>query len=216
MIYITADTHGDIDNIISKSTKHLKKTDTLIILGDFGFFWSGDELEKKALKKLSKAKFKILFLDGLIDNMDLIKSYPEATYQNAKAIEIVPDKIYFIHRGEILIQDDMKILCFGGADNQDLDIEVSSEPNIDDFNTCVENLKTYNFEIDYILTHSPAGITNNLLTKETPAVGYVFKFLDLVYEKATYKKWYFGYCHQDKYVSPKMQSVYTNIYPIEK
>ena len=55
MIYLTGDTHGDID--IGKRTtrnwplqKELTRDDYLIICGDFGAVWSGDREDDYLLK----------------------------------------------------------------------------------------------------------------------------------------------------------------------
>ena len=77
MIYITGDTHGEMERI--KAAK-LKKHDTLIILGDFGFLWNGDKAEKKKLKWLEKRRYQLLFIDGCHENFDLLKEYPEVDY----------------------------------------------------------------------------------------------------------------------------------------
>ena len=47
MIFVTADTHGDIERFEDKQLKKLKKTDTLIVLGDFGFIWNDSEKTEK-------------------------------------------------------------------------------------------------------------------------------------------------------------------------
>ena len=43
MIYFTGDLHGDYDRFKSKELKKLKKGDTLIVCGDFGFLWDGSK-----------------------------------------------------------------------------------------------------------------------------------------------------------------------------
>ena len=47
MIYVTADLHGDATRLHTKEIRRLKKGDTLIVLGDFGFLWQGTPKEKK-------------------------------------------------------------------------------------------------------------------------------------------------------------------------
>ena len=54
MIYVTADLHGDADRLKEAAVKRLKRQDTLIVLGDFGFLWRGDKEEQKLLKWLGK------------------------------------------------------------------------------------------------------------------------------------------------------------------
>lgn len=58
MIFITADTHGELERLTDKKLKFIKKFDTLIVLGDFGFVWSGDRQQEKNLKKISKRRTK--------------------------------------------------------------------------------------------------------------------------------------------------------------
>ena len=56
MVYITGDTHGDLSRFETAAAKKLKKGDTLIVLGDFGFVWDGSAAEKNRLQKLGKKK----------------------------------------------------------------------------------------------------------------------------------------------------------------
>lgn len=101
MIYITADTHGEIERFSSKNTKKLKALDTLFVAGDFGFVWRSKEREKN-LKKLAKLPYKILFIDGYHEDFEALSAYPDTVYRGAAAKEIAKDKIYYIKRGEIL------------------------------------------------------------------------------------------------------------------
>ena len=78
MIYITGDTHGDIEIFNERRLGHLKKGDTLIVTGDFGFIWDNSKKEIKNLKKLEKKKFDILFVEGAHENFELLKGYEEA------------------------------------------------------------------------------------------------------------------------------------------
>ena len=67
MVYLTADLHGDLDRL-REAEKKLRRKDTLIVLGDFGFLWSGDKAERKLLRRLGKRKYTLLFLDGAHEN----------------------------------------------------------------------------------------------------------------------------------------------------
>ena len=64
MVYVTGDMHGDIARFDSPAVKRLKKGDTLIICGDFGFVWDNSKAEQKTLKKLGSKKYNICFIDG--------------------------------------------------------------------------------------------------------------------------------------------------------
>ena len=47
MIYITGNTHGDINRFETEQTKKFTSEDYLIICGDFGFIWNGGKREEK-------------------------------------------------------------------------------------------------------------------------------------------------------------------------
>lgn len=214
MIFITADTHGDFDRLTDKKLKNIKIGDTLIILGDFGFVWQNDKAEEKTLKKLAKLPFKTLFIDGANENFDALASYPDTVYNSANAKEIYKDKIYYIKRGEILDLEGKKLLCFGGIESFDELMFDNNPPSQSDYENCVANLKKYEFKVDFILTHSPSGKINRFINMDNHTYGNLFDFFDLVSEKTAYRRWYFGSLHQDKYVSPKAQGVYTDIYQL--
>ena len=61
MIYVTGDTHGEIERFKDPEFKQLRKGDLLIVCGDFGFIWDGSKREKNNLKKLmAKLRFQTL------------------------------------------------------------------------------------------------------------------------------------------------------------
>ena len=41
MVYLTGDTHGDIDRFRHGRLRWLSRRDTVVVLGDFGFVWDG-------------------------------------------------------------------------------------------------------------------------------------------------------------------------------
>ena len=52
MVYITGDLHGDFSRFSSPAMRRLRKGETLIVCGDFGFIWNGDKKEEALLKKI--------------------------------------------------------------------------------------------------------------------------------------------------------------------
>ena len=85
MVYVTGDMHGDLRHL--KGAK-LKKGDTLIVCGDFGFVWYGDKRDTAALAALSRKKYTILFVDGVHENYDLLATYPLSEVYGAPAWQI--------------------------------------------------------------------------------------------------------------------------------
>ena len=51
LVYVTGDTHGNFERFKEKSLKKLKRNDTIIVCGDFGFIWNNSYAEKVNLGK---------------------------------------------------------------------------------------------------------------------------------------------------------------------
>ena len=61
MVYLTGDTHGDIDRFKHGKLRWLGKRDTVVVLGDFGFVWDGSKEEQKKLDWLRSARIPCCF-----------------------------------------------------------------------------------------------------------------------------------------------------------
>ena len=94
MLYVTGDTHGNINRFSAKELRKLKKGDTLFVCGDFGFIWDNSPQEKKNLKKLSSKKYTICFIDGTHENFDLLKEYKLGTYKGGLARNLMLNSNY--------------------------------------------------------------------------------------------------------------------------
>ena len=214
MVFITADTHGELERLTDKKLKYIKKYDTVIVLGDFGFVWDNSPQQEKNLKKIAKLPFRVLFIDGYNENFKALEQFPDTVYHGAQAKEICPGQVYYIKRGEVLEIEDMKLLCFGGADDFMDDVFSDYPPCQADFDRCTQNLDRHNWQVDYVLTHSPSGNINRFINMDSFTFGQLFDYLDEISAKLEYKKWYFGFYHKDKYISSKAQAVYTDVYKL--
>ena len=93
-------------------------------------------------------------------------------------------------------------------------MESFDDPTSADFENCSANLEKAADSVDYILTHIPSGRINRFINLDSYATSETMDFFDLVAKDVEYKKWYFGCLHLDKYVSPKVQAVYTDVYAL--
>ncbi len=223
MIYVTSDFHGEIDRFKAKEIKKLKKNDTLIILGDFGFVWDGSKKEQKVLNWIGKRRYNVLFIDGSHENFHILNQYATDEYCGGNAKQI-SGKLRYLCRGEIFNIENHSILCFGGAESVDKEQRqegitwwVEELPTYQDFDNCTQNLKKYKGEVDYILTHdAPTRLSTFLhLDREnyyekTP----VETFFDVMYNEIKHKKWCFGRHHKDQKMGSKAAAVYKNVLPL--
>lgn len=221
MVYVTGDIHGDIERFEEKAIKRLKKRDTLIVLGDFGFLWEGGKAQEKNLKWLSKRRYQLLFIDGCHENFDMLRDYPVVEYKGGKARHL-GGNLYYIMRGSILDIDDLKLLCFGGAeswDKEDREEGVNwwraEMPTTDELEFCSDNLDKLRGKVDYVLTHDAPLQTLEFTQLMQGQPNWLHSFFDQIREKVHYKKWLFGRYHKDQLLSVKMQAVFRQVVPLE-
>lgn len=60
MVYLTGDTHGELDRFKDGGLRRAGKGDFVVVLGDFGFVWDGSKAEQKNLDWLRKRPYTIL------------------------------------------------------------------------------------------------------------------------------------------------------------
>lgn len=215
MIYITGDTHGNFQRI-KKFCQEQKTTkdDYLIILGDAGINYFGDQ-DNKLKEELTKLPITFLCVYGNHEERpENIKTYQEINlfdgimYQEKK----YPNLLFF-KDSEIYTILNKKVLVIGGAFsvNKDLMIErgykwfKDEQPSELIKKQTLNNLKENNYQVDYILSHTCpykylpyemfyVGVNQDKVDQSTE------KFLDLIEELTDYHKWYCGHFHTDKVV----------------
>ena len=221
MIFVTGDTHGDLHRFDNPVVKKMKKEDTLIICGDFGFIWEGNDQERKILEKLGKKKYQILFVDGAHENFDLLDQYPVEEWHGGKVHHICGN-IYHLMRGQIYELEGKKVLAFGGGESPDREMRVEAGrwwarqiPNIKEMRLAVDNLNKVNREVDYIITHEPSLSVRNTLDSRGNYVSALAAFLEELSKEVKYKKWFFGSMHADRKITAKSYAVFNAVVPIE-
>ena len=118
MVYLTGDTHGELDRFKHGKLRWLGKRDVVLVLGDFGFVWDGSKVEQKKLDWLRKRPYTLLFLDGSHENYDLLAQYPTVELFGGK-VQALGGNVYHVCRGSVLELEGKKYLCFGGAESPD-------------------------------------------------------------------------------------------------
>lgn len=236
IIYITGDTHASIDikklsyNNWPKG-ESLTKDDFLIICGDFGLpFLPTDDNElpistSSALrsresylywtKYLSELPYTVLFCDGNHDNHAFWKEQ-KITEWNGGRVHIHPRANNVIHlmRGEYYNIDGKTFWVMGGAHS--IDKEQRTEnitwwqeeiPSWEEMENGLKNLEKNNYQVDYIITHTMPDVCikpvlhKNFVSEPTSA------YLNEVYRKTDFKKWYCGHWHENK--ESKMYRIHT-------
>lgn len=217
MIYVTGDMHGQKDRFADKQMKKLKKGDTLLICGDFGFIWDGSQAENKALDWLAKRRFQIAFVDGKHENFDLLKEYPEEKWHGGK-IHRIRDNIVHLMRGEIFELEERHILAFGGGESEDKEFRIDQGrwwademPTISEMENAVANLDLLDRRVDYILTHEPPATSLTVTESGQEQTNSLRVFFKEMVREVSYDKWFFGSLHQDRKISAKHYALFNEV-----
>ncbi len=221
MIYITGDTHipYDVQKLNTKrfpEQKSLTESDYVIICGDFGGVWDGNNEELYWRKWLNNKNFTTLFIDGNHENFDMLKDFSEIEFLGGRAHKI-SDKIYHLMRGQVFKIDGKIIFTFGGASSHDKEFRVEGRswwkeelPTDEEFKVALENLEKVDFNVDYVITHCAATSIQILMNSEYET-DKLTDFLDDLKGKLKYKKWFFGHYHEDKQIDDKHFAMYNKI-----
>lgn len=220
MIYVTGDMHGVSSRFDDPQLRALKKHDTLIICGDFGFLWDGSKDEINILKKLSKKKYNICFVDGTHENFDMLSKLRVKKWNGGKVHQIA-DNIFHLMRGQVYTIDNQKIFTMGGGESPDIEIRFEMNtwsekeiPTRDELVEGVDNLQKYGGKIDIVISHEPPAKIKEFLMLQTnseASITAINTYLDDVSRTCEFKHWYFGSLHMDKFISTTHIGVFRNV-----
>lgn len=220
MIYVTGDTHGIASRFDDPRLKKLGRGDTLIVCGDFGFIWNGSKEEMSVLKKLSKKKYNICFVDGTHENFEMLSKLKIKKWNGGKVHHIAAN-IFHLMRGQVFNIEGTKIFTMGGGESPDIDIRFEMNtwsdmeiPTREELMEGVDNLQKYGGKVDLIVTHEPPAKIKDFLMLHTgsdASITAINTYLEDVSRICEFSHWYFGSLHLDKYISTSHISVFNNI-----
>lgn len=156
MLYLTGDTHGNFRDNRIQWIQTLSEEDIVIVLGDFGFYWSNYHIEYWNTLDI---KCTVLAVIGNHENFAILETLPESEYNGAK-VRVINDKTLIFEHGQVCEIEGKKFFIFGGALSIDKNQRVPGEswwsqeqPSEQDYQTAIENLEKYNYDIDFFLAH---------------------------------------------------------------
>lgn len=221
LIFVTGDTHGDYSRFKDSKLRKLKKNDSLIICGDFGFVWDGSRQEQNFIRKLSSLKYNILFVDGCHENFDMLNQYDTEEWNGGK-VHFISDNIIHLMRGQVYNIDGKKIFTMGGGRSQDIDIRretgtwfENESPSLDEIREGMANLKTNDNSVDYIITHEPPAFIKNCFNEYQMERIEADRFFEDVINKCSFNGWYFGKCHVNRIIPQNFYALFDYIIPLE-
>ena len=219
-LFVCGDTHGllnvkKISRLVER--ENLTYSDYIIICGDAGIVWS-DEVTEQNIEFYESLGVNILFIDGNHENFNDLKKYPIETWCGGYTRKI-SEHIRYLCRSQVFDILGRKILTLGGADSHDKEFR---EENVSwwrneaitktDISIAYQNLEKVNFDVDYILTHTPSHVFAKSLYELFTQCGEGFpsylqkkfnnngsgKVLNDLDIDVKFNKWFCGHWHIDE------------------
>lgn len=224
MIYITGDTHGDIERFNDKALKKLTANDMIIVCGDFGFIWQGGDKERKMLKTLAKKKYTIAFVDGSHENFGRLRSFAVEQW-NGGTIHRIANNVIHLMRGQYYTIEGKTVFTMGGGESEESELQGEdvwtggSLPDKSELVMGAANIDIHGGKVDVIISHEPSSKIKSILSDQDllgtmSKINALNAFLEQLSQNVEYKKWFFGSFHIDKRITSKITAVYTDFIPL--
>ncbi len=226
MIYITGDTHGDFRRYFAwERIAHPTAQDTMIVLGDAGLNYYGNEWDEQRKAFVNSFPFTTFCIHGNHEmRPDTLQGYERKQAFGATVwVEEKYPHILFAKDGEIYRFDQYSCIVIGGAYSVDKAYRLerglawfADEQSSPQIKAYVESqLKQRGNQIDIVLSHtSPIqyeptevflkGLDQSSVDKSTE------EWLGRIEKNLTYRRWYCGHYHTEKKID-RMRFLYENI-----
>ena len=201
--------------------KKIKKGDTIIVCGDFGFVWD-TPAHRYFLAKLTTEPFTISFVDGNHENFDLLYTYPVIDWNGGKAHKIA-NNIYHLMRGQRFEIAGKNFFTMGGAYSVDKAMRVEGKswwrqelPTNDEYRIADETLKSCNYKVDYVLSHTvPQSIIHYLGIAPDMHDAELTGYFEWLYGKLEFMTWFAGHFHVNQLVRNNVQILFDEVIRLE-
>ncbi len=213
MIYMTGDTHADIDRIIDFCRKvPTSKEDIMIILGDAGFNYFCNTADQELKQKAQELPLTFFCIHGNHEERPQnIKTYQETEFHGGTAFreEAFPD-LYFAKDGEFYQLGGKTCLVIGGAYSVDKFYRLafgyhwyeSEQPDDAEKQRIEQKITEHGWKTDYVLSHTCPYATRptHLFLSgidQSKVDNSMEHWLQKISDQLEFERWYFGHYHDD-------------------
>ena len=243
-VFITGDTHGNFRRFLPEffyEQEWLNKEDILLIAGDFGGVWYGDDRDSNGLDFLEQRPFTTAFVSGNHENYDALRAYPPEEWHGGKVRRIRPS-VLLLERGQVFELGGKRIFAMGGASGHDIrdgilepDDPLFLErfqtlnaqgapfrvnhrswwkeelPSEAEYREARTNLEKAGWAVDYIIPHCAPTIIQNALLREFSTPDALTDSLEEVCRQCRFKYHFFGHRHSNLVLQQKYVLLYEQI-----
>ena len=231
-IWVTGDCHGDFNRFATKKFPQLKemgRDDYVIICGDHGGVWAGEQVDGHKLDWLEDKPFTTLFVDGNHENFGLLNAYPEQKWHGGRVHQVRPHVLHLM-RGQIFEISGLTWFTMGGAASHDIEDGIldPAEPDFErkywrmrrmnalfrvlgrswwpeempseaEYAEAKANLERIGWCVDCVLTHCAPTSVTKILSPSYQP-DKLTEFLELVKERCQFSRWFCGHYHTNRVI----------------
>lgn len=221
-VYVTGDIHSGLDMDSLRSWEQGDQGDYLIVAGDFGLPWTGDDAEEKDIQWLESRPYTVLFVDGNHERYDYLKERPTEKWHGGLVQRLRPNSpILRLMRGKIYEIEGSTVFTMGGATSADKmwrhpgedwwPCELPGERNFEDART---KLDSVNWDVDYVISHTCATSFLEPTMGRSGESDRLTDFFEELEKHLQFRHWYYGHFHQDRDVDERHTVLYDEIVPL--
>ena len=220
-VFITGDIHGGLDMQSLRDWEGGSRGDYLIVAGDFGLPWNGDDVEEEDIRWLESRPYRVLFVDGNHEKFDYWKRRPTEIWHGGEVQRLRPHSpILRLMRGEIYEIEGAKYFTMGGATSVDKQWRHPFEdwwpcelPSEENFRQANAKLESVGWKVDFAITHTCATSYLEPTMGQWGDADRLTDYFNGLEKRLEYKHWYYGHFHRDGDVDGQHTVLYDEIVP---
>jgi hypothetical protein len=204
-IYITGDIHGktDFEKLQPRFFPRgpsLSEEDVLLVAGDFGLPVLPGNLEADYhLDDLASRKYTMLFIDGNHEHFELLARL-RTEFRFKGPVGVLRPNVLHLRRGYVYEIGGLSLFAMGGARGMSnmagYGFDSREVPSEKEFQRGLDSLEERMWKVDLVLTHAaPSRFLPRLYGNSN--ICPVSKFLDGIFERVSFRKWFCGHYHRD-------------------
>ena len=246
-LYITGDCHGDFQRFTTRNfppLKEMDRNDCVIICGDHGGVWAGEQADGHKLDWLEAKPFTTLFVDGNHENFDLLNAYPEHEWHGGR-VHVVRPHVLHLMRGQVFDIGGLTWFTMGGAASHDIEDGIldpaapdferrywmlrrmnarfrvlgrswwpEEMPSEAEYAEAVANLERAGWCVDCVLTHCAPTSIAQRMNRHYQP-DKLTDFLETVRQRCRFSQWFCGHYHVNQVIDERFVIQWEQISKIE-
>lgn len=245
-IFTTGDCHGDFQRFSTKrfpQQNEIGRDDCVIIAGDFGGVWSGEQVDGYKLDRLEDKPFTTLFVCGNHENFGLLNAYPEQEWNGGRVHAVRPHVLHLM-RGQVFDIGGLTWFTMGGAASHDIQDGIldPAEPDFEqqywrlrrmnalfrvlghswwpeempsdaEYAEAEANLERAGWSVDCVLTHCAPTSIAQEMNRHYQP-DKLTDFLQMVKRRCQFSQWFFGHYHLNQVIDERFMVQWEQIFEV--